>query len=108
MNCEDQFNLKEDEGIDLLKQMTDTHGCVNKEIINCFKAKLIHCINVSQDKELAAESEIGWINADQFILTIDNEYYICNINGNFMQSINQCISYGKQQVNISQFVSIVS
>lgn len=60
------------------------------------KARLIHCINVSQNKELVYDGEIGWINADQFILTIENEYYICNINGSFMTSIKEGISFGKQ------------
>lgn len=47
-NCKDQFKIQEQDSKDILKQMTESPEAVyNKNLINCFKAKLIHCINVS-------------------------------------------------------------
>lgn len=44
------------------------------------KASLMYFINVSVKNELQTYSEIGWVNKNQFILTINNEYYLVNLN----------------------------
>lgn len=59
-------------------------------------------------KELTADSEIGWINMNQFILTLDNGYYLITINQEEMHSIKQGVKFQRQQVTVGIFASIVS
>lgn len=66
------------------------------EDLSTVPAKLVHLINVNVAKELTADSEIGWINMKQFILTLDNRYYLITLNEEEMHTIRPGLKFSRQ------------
>ena len=68
----------------------------------------MYLITLNSKKDIKLTSEIGWINISQFILTLDNMYYLISINKTGMHSIRDGIKYDRHQLNGDLFVSIIS
>lgn len=52
-------------------------------------------------------SEVGWVTKNKLILTLNNDYYLINLKQKQLKRVNRDISYGKQQVNMNLYCSIV-
>lgn len=70
------------------------------------QARLKSFISVSTKQNLQQLSEIGWINKSQLILTLNNDYYLINLQQKDLIKVKNSIIYGRQQVNMNLFCSI--
>lgn len=70
------------------------------------KARLHSFVNISVRDTLLTSSEIGWINKNYLILTLNDDYYIINLKHTDMIKVRNGIKYGMQQVNMNLFCSI--
>ena len=43
-------------------------------------AKLYQFVTVTQEQELVVLSEVGWLKSDMLVLTINNDFYLVNLN----------------------------
>ena len=71
-------------------------------------ANLIYFINIISKRDLMVSSEIGWVSKEKLIVTINNNYYLMNLDLNSMVIAKHGIRYGLQQVNGDLFVTIVN
>lgn len=51
-------------------------------------------------------SEVGWISTNQFLLTINNQFYLLNLKHKDLVRVKNDIKYGRQQLNMNMFCSI--
>jgi hypothetical protein len=71
-------------------------------------AHLDFFLNVSVKKELINSSEIVWINNNQLILTLNNEFYIVNLKHNDLSKVKGgTYLYGVHNVNMNIFCSLI-
>jgi hypothetical protein len=71
------------------------------------KASLEYFVNISLKSELQTTSEIGWVNNNQLILTLNNDFYLVNLQVKDMVKSKNNTRFGIQQVNMGTFCSIV-
>ena len=57
------------------------------------KAKMEFFLNISVKNQLQTDSEVGWINKNQLILTLNNDYYILNLKHRDLTTVND-LQYG--------------
>ena len=72
------------------------------------KSKLLCYVSVKSKNDFLYSSEVGWISDNKLILTLDNSYYLMNLNHNSLSVTKNHIYFGKHQVNAGLFVTIVS
>ena len=60
------------------------------------KAVLEYFIVVSVRNPIEMRSEVGWINASKFILTINDQFYLLNLKHNDLIRVKNDIKYGRQ------------
>jgi len=77
-----------------------------KSEVKIKRANLESFMNISTKNDLQTFSEIGWITKEQFILTLNNAFYLINLRQKDMIRVINGIWYGKQQVNMNLFCSI--
>ena len=84
-------------------------GDVNKKFKEFIPshATMLYFLNISSKSCLQNTSEIGWITKNNLILTLNNAYYLINLKQKDLLSAKNDIVYGKQQVNMGLFCSIV-
>jgi hypothetical protein len=71
------------------------------------RANLENFLNISLKENITLMSEIGWINRNQLILTLNNEFYLINLKHQDLTKTLNGIMYGIQQVNMGLFCSLV-
>ena len=59
-------------------------------------------------KEIITTSEIGWVSKQKLIITLQNNFYLVNLEHEDLIQIKNGIAYGRQQVNMGLFTSIVT
>ena len=74
-----------------------------------FQAKVVYFVSVYQRNDILVDSKIGWCTNEQLILSINNQYYLLDLNKRQMllQNTNNNILYGKQH-NSGFFITIAS
>jgi allantoicase len=53
------------------------------------------------------DSEVGWISNTKLILTVNNEFFLVNIDSTQLQTINCCLKYGRQHINMNLYATIL-
>lgn len=73
------------------------------------KANLLYFITVKMKADIFLSSEVGWVTKDKLILTLNDMYYLLNLDldTRIIKVVKQSIQYGTQLVNMELFVSIV-
>lgn len=71
------------------------------------RGKLVCFANVCSKEELLNQSEIGWINKDRFILTLNDHFYLMSLNQKNLVKCENGISYCRQQVDANFFAHII-
>ena len=64
-------------------------------------------INVMSKDYLITDSEVEWISNTKILLTINNEFYLINLQHSDWIKIEDKILYGKQHISMRLFVSIL-
>mmetsp|Transcript_14472 Transcript_14472/g.22453 ORF Transcript_14472/g.22453 Transcript_14472/m.22453 type:complete len:95 (+) Transcript_14472:4245-4529(+) len=54
------------------------------------------------------DPEVGWVSKNKIIITIDNDYYLLNLDNPQLQNVQNKLFYGTQQVNVGLFASQVA
>ena len=70
-------------------------------------AFLDYLVNISVKKELINSSEVVWINNNQLILTLNNDFCLVNLKQRDLTNVKGKHLYGVQQVNMNMFCSII-
>ena len=93
-----------------LHKKNEWNEAENEEVrkLKLMKSKLLCYVSVKSMNEFLYSSEIGWISDNKLILTLDNSYYLMNLNHNSLSVTKNHIYFGKHQVNAGLFVTIVS
>lgn len=71
------------------------------------EAKLVYYIKLQSRRDFVLESEVGWINKNKIVLTLDNDYFMINLSHSNLKATNSGILFGLQQVNMDIFATIV-
>lgn len=72
------------------------------------KSQMEQFINIAVGEDLRTSSEIGWVNKNKLVVTINNQYYLISLDKRKrMCKANNGIYYGQQVVNMNLFCSIV-
>lgn len=59
------------------------------------RAKLFYYVSILSKKEFFITSEVGWISNTNLILTLNNQYYLMNLNHADLCKVKNNIYYGK-------------
>lgn len=70
-------------------------------------AKLEYFLSMAVKNPIDTISEVGWINQNQLVLTLNNEFYLVNLKHKDLIKVKNDIKYGRQQLNMNLFCSIV-
>ena len=76
--------------------------------LKMMKSQLLCYVSVKSKNDFHFSSEVGWISNEKLILTIDNSYYLMNLDYDNLSVTKNQIFFGKHQVNTGLYVSIVS
>ena len=72
------------------------------------KSRLLCYVAVKRKTDFQFSSEVGWISDNYLLLTLDNNYYLMNLDHSKLSVTKNKIYFGKHQVNTGLYVSIVS
>ena len=53
------------------------------------------------------DSELTWISNSKIILTINNEFYLLNVQHDDWMKVQKKVLYGRQHINMGLYVSIL-
>lgn len=60
------------------------------------RSTLFYYVSVLSKEEFTVDSEVGWISDQNLILTINDHFYLMNLNHSDLNYVGNNIYYGKQ------------
>ena len=68
----------------------------------------MYFIRIESRQEFIGDSELSWIDKNKIIITIDNDYYLMNLDNPELVSVGEKLLYGSQQVFSGLFITLVA